>query len=205
MSLRIIGGKWRSRRLVRPDSEATRPMPDRVKQAVFDILGSRFGTPGGLPPLRIADMFAGSGSMGLEALSRGARSCCFFERDREALSALRRNVEILAAEEASAIVVRDAWWAAARDPNGQAFDLIVLDPPYNDSEDASPNGPVLRFLGLLAEDAANRPLVVLHHVSRVKFSLGAEDTWTIADQRTFGSGAVTFFLRCNQGDDVRAG
>jgi 16S rRNA (guanine(966)-N(2))-methyltransferase RsmD len=195
MSLRIIGGVWRSRRLVRPDTEATRPVPDRVKQTVFDILGSRFGTPGALPPLRVADVFAGSGSMGLEALSRGAQSCCFYERDREVLAVLRRNVETLRAGAVSTIIVRDAWRAAARDPNGRAFDLIFLDPPYRDSEDVSPIGEVSRFLHRLAEDADNRPLVILHHFSKVRFSLDADNPWSIGDERTIGSSAVTFFLR----------
>jgi len=194
MSLRIIGGVWRSRRLTRPNTEATRPMPDRVKQSIFEILGNRFNTPGALPPLHVADVFAGSGSMGLEALSRGAESCCFFERNRDALSALRENVVTLGAESVSTIVVKEAWRSAARDPNGRAFDLVFLDPPYRDSEDVSPDGKVFGFLQRLADEVENRPLVVLHHPARVRFSVDARCAWSISDERMMGSSGVTFFV-----------
>src|SRR3972149_2479777 len=107
--MRIIGGTWRSRRLLRPETDSTRPMPDRVKQTIFDMLGSRYDCPGALPPLLVADVFAGGGSMGWEALSRGAAFCGFFERAREALDALRRNVESLGAGLESSIVSGDAW------------------------------------------------------------------------------------------------
>src|SRR3989304_6946937 len=102
--MRIIGGQWRSRRLLRPETDSTRPMPDRVKQAIFDMLGSRYDDPGALPPLLVADVFAGGGSMGLEALSRGAAFCSFFERDRQALEALCSNIESLGAGQESRVV-----------------------------------------------------------------------------------------------------
>ncbi|MCH7814456.1 MAG: RsmD family RNA methyltransferase [Planctomycetes bacterium] len=91
--MRIIAGRWRSRRIAAPPSRTTRPFPDRIKEAVFDILGARWGSPGTVPPLWVADLFAGSGSLGLEAVSRGARGCVFVERDRAAQ--LARHVEQL--------------------------------------------------------------------------------------------------------------
>ena len=90
--MRIIGGKWRSRRIEFPSDPGTRPMPDRMREAVFDILVSRFGCPGGLPPIDVVDLFAGSGSLGLEAISRGAAACDFVERRKPALAVLRRNL-----------------------------------------------------------------------------------------------------------------
>ena len=78
--MRIIGGKWRSRRLSFPRWGRTRPMPDRIRESIFDILASRFGLCGTLPSLKVADLFAGSGSMGWEAVSRGASGCDFIEK-----------------------------------------------------------------------------------------------------------------------------
>ena len=168
-------------------------MPDRVKEAVFNILGSHYECPGALPPLLVADVFAGSGSMGLEALSRGAAACCFFERDRHALDALRDNVRALSAESASAIIVRDAWRFAVSDTEGKSFDLVFLDPPYRDSRDASDRGPVQRYLARLRRDVGKTPLVVLHHPSAVRYEPPLAGTWQIADHRTFGTNAITIF------------
>lgn len=180
---------------MRPRTESTRPMPDRVKEAVFDILGTYYGCPGALPPLRVADVFAGSGSMGLEALSRGAAWCCFFERNRGALGALRRNIEALGARGAATIVTHDAWRHAVLAADGRPFDLVLLDPPYRDSEDASEDGIVRRYLGRVGELDENRPLIVLHHQATVRFEAGATDLWRIVDQRSFGTNTVTFFAR----------
>jgi len=193
--MRIIGGKWRSRRLVRPRTSLTRPIPDRVKQALFDMLGSHYDTPGVLPALRVADVFAGSGSMGLEALSRGAESCSFFERGREALSALRRNIETLGASDSATVVAVQAWSCAELDEHGQPFNLVFLDPPYRDSEDTGGSGRVRRYLRRLAESNPHPPLVILHHQAGADFTAAADDPWQILEQRRFGTHRVTFFIR----------
>lgn len=193
--MRIIAGQWRSRLLTRPRTGLTRPVPDRVKEAVFSILGSHYGYPGAIPPLRVADVFAGSGSMGLEALSRGAASCCFFERDRVALDALRQNVRALGAGAVASVVTHDAWRAAVADPEGRPFELVFLDPPYRDSEDSSESGAVKRYLLRLGNVADNRPLVVLHHAAKVRFETEDTDMWRLWDRRNYGTHAVSFFLR----------
>lgn len=190
--MRIIAGQWRSRRLVRPDTSNTRPMPDRVKGAVFDILGTRLASPGLLPPLRIADVFAGSGSMGLEALSRGARSCCFFEHDHEALAALRQNLDSLRVGEAATVVTWDAWRHGVSTADGEPFDLLFLDPPYRDSEDTSETGAVSRYLTRLAAIHRSSPLVVFHHRATVRFQTSVAERWQVVDCRTFGTHTVTF-------------
>ena len=193
--MRIIAGRWQSRRLIRPRTEATRPMPDRVKEAVFNILGARYGCPGGLPALHVADVFAGSGSLGLEALSRGAAQCCFFERDPNAVEALKRNLNALRVGAETTIVTRDAWHHATEGVDGRPFELVFLDPPYSESQDASPTGSVRRYLARVSARDDNRPLVVLHHSATVAFVTDAADPWRVEDQRTIGSNAVSFFSR----------
>jgi 16S rRNA (guanine966-N2)-methyltransferase len=121
--MRIIAGQWRGRRLVTPRGEATRPTADRVRETLFSMLTSRLG---GFSGLRVADLFAGSGALGLEALSRGAASAVFVERDRDALAALRTNIAALAAVEAD--VRAQSVEALGAAPT--ALDLVMMDPPY---------------------------------------------------------------------------
>jgi len=168
-------------------------MPDRVKEAVFSLLGSRFATPGRLPPIRIADMFAGGGTMGLEALSRGAASCVFFEQDRDAVVVLRRNLREIGVGDEASIVVGDAWKSAITSDDGLAFDLVILDPPYSDSEDTTPTGRVWRFLTALVNSDRDRPLVLLHHQAALPFEEQSESPWCIVDRRTFGTSGITVF------------
>ena len=170
-------------------------MPDRVREAVFSALGSRYECPGMLPALTVADVFAGSGSMGLEALSRGAVSCCFFERDREALATLYRNLDALGVGPEGTVITRDAWSNAIYSPAGDPFDLILLDPPYVDTRDVSPGGTVRRYLGRLAEREDNCPLVILHHAASGSFEVESGEWWRIVDRRVHGTNAITMFMR----------
>jgi tRNA1(Val) A37 N6-methylase TrmN6 len=90
--MRIVAGEWRGRKLVAPKGEATRPTADRARETLFNMLNSRLGS---FEDLRIADLFAGSGALGLEALSRGAAHVLFVEQDRAALDAIRANIAAL--------------------------------------------------------------------------------------------------------------
>jgi 16S rRNA (guanine966-N2)-methyltransferase len=120
--MRVISGQWRGRALVAPPGEATRPTADRVREALFSMLTSRLGSFEGL---RVLDGFAGTGALGLEALSRGAAHATFVERDATALTALKRNI---AALKASADVI--ATPIESLGPARAPCDLILLDPPY---------------------------------------------------------------------------
>lgn len=127
--MRIVAGRWGGRRIVAPKGEGasavTRPTSDRVREAVFSALGDVGG-------MRVLDLFAGSGALGLEALSRGAAHAVLVERDRRALAALRANVEALgASRDEVEIVPRDARIAlrTARE-RGDEYSLVFLDPPY---------------------------------------------------------------------------
>ncbi len=121
--MRIIAGEWRGRPLVAPVGEATRPTADRTREALFSMLVSRLGS---FEDLAVADLFAGSGALGLEALSRGAASCLFVEQDRPAIDALKSNIAKLGAKGAD---VR-ATSVMALGPATKPLDLIMMDPPY---------------------------------------------------------------------------
>ena len=121
--MRIIAGEWRGRAIDAPPGQATRPTADRVRETLFSMLTSRLG---GFQDLRIADLFAGSGALGLEALSRGAAAATFVESDAQAAAAIRRNADRLGASER----VRVIGGSALALPKSEPFDLIFADPPY---------------------------------------------------------------------------
>lgn len=150
--MRVIAGTAKGRRLQGPPGRSTRPMTDRAKEGLFSAIAAH------LPGARVLDLYAGSGSLGLEAVSRGAAAAVFVERDRAALRALRANVvatglggEVVAAD------VEDAL-AGRRGPLvGEPFDLAFVDPPYDDSL-ASVEATLAALVPWLAAGA----LVVVH-------------------------------------------
>ena len=121
--MRIIAGQWRGRPLTAPKGDATRPTADRTREALFSMLASRVGSFEGL---RVLDLFAGSGALGLEALSRGAEHCLFVEQDAAALASLKGNIARLGAHGAT---VR-AGSVLALGPASAPYDLVLMDPPY---------------------------------------------------------------------------
>ena len=167
MSLRIVAGRWGGRRLVAPPGRETRPTSDRVREALFSILGPIDGE-------RVLDLFAGSGALGLEALSRGAASATLVERAPGALRALRANVEALGAP--ADVVAADArsFLRSARE-QGAEYDLVFLDPPYRA---ASALGRDLELEPVLA--AAARVVAESDRRSPLDLSL------PVTDERRYG-------------------
>lgn len=130
--MRIVAGAYRGRRIVAPSGRKTRPTADRVREALFSMLG-------GLEGASVLDLFAGSGALAIEALSRGAATAVFVDRDPRAVAAVRRNLEAVGAQ--AAVHKRDAI-AHLGDSSGAHHDLVFLDPPYSSAE---------RLAGPLAE------------------------------------------------------
>lgn len=123
--MRIVAGQWRGRPIVAPEGDITRPTADRTRETLFSMLASRLGS---FDDLRVADLFAGSGALGLEALSRGAAHCTFVEQDAAAIRALRTNVANLRAQDQCD--VRTGSVLALGPMRGEPLDLVLLDPPY---------------------------------------------------------------------------
>ncbi len=122
--MRIIAGQWRSRPLVAPKGDGTRPTADRTRETLFSMLNSRLGS---FDELSVLDLFAGSGALGLEALSRGAAACTFVEQDRPALTALEKNINTLGAN-AQCDVRTSSVLSLGRAI--KPFDLVMIDAPY---------------------------------------------------------------------------
>ena len=121
--MRIVAGEWRGRKLVSPEGRQTRPTADRTRETLFSMLASRLGSFEGL---RVADLYAGSGALGLEALSRGAAHATFVENDRAALKAIDANILALGAAARISMRAMSAVALPAADP----FDVVLADPPY---------------------------------------------------------------------------
>jgi 16S rRNA (guanine966-N2)-methyltransferase len=119
--MRVVAGAFKGRRLQAPRGGRTRPTADRVREALFSMLGDVAGA-------SVLDLYAGSGALGIEALSRGARSAVFVETDRDAVAAIRRNLELMGAQQAT-VNRRDVLRFLAG-PGG-SFDLVFVDPPYD--------------------------------------------------------------------------
>jgi 16S rRNA (guanine966-N2)-methyltransferase len=123
--MRIVAGEWRGRKLAAPKGEATRPTADRARETLFAMLTSRLGDFEGL---QVADLFAGSGALGLEALSRGAAHCLFVENDRAALDVIRTNISSLGAQAKTRVEAGSATQLRAAT---RPMDMILADPPYH--------------------------------------------------------------------------
>lgn len=125
--MRIVAGAWRGRLLAAPAGAATRPTADRVRQALFDmLLHAHWGGRDLLEGAQVLDAFAGTGALGLEALSRGAAHASFLEHDRAALAVLRANAEACRAGDRARVLAADATFP----PPGRPCTLLFLDPPY---------------------------------------------------------------------------
>lgn len=171
--MRIVAGRWRGRRIAAPPGRAVRPTLDRVREAwmsilQLDIAGSR-----------VLDLFAGSGALGLEALSRGAACAEFVESDPKTIHVLRQNIELLGAADSAVVHRGDAVRFAERLAE-RTFDLAVADPPYS--------GGFALKLALLWLDRPFSRILSVEHDAQEKLP-GAADT------RRYGSSAITFYRR----------
>ena len=121
--MRVVAGRYKGRRLTAPRGSSTRPTQDSVREAVFNLLGPIDGA-------RVIDLYAGSGALGVEALSRGAATATFVESDAAALRAIRSNLELVGAQAAQVAKANVASFLAAAARRGEAWDLAFCDPPY---------------------------------------------------------------------------
>lgn len=184
-AVRVIAGEFRGRKLLGPRGKATRPITDRAKQSMFDVL-----TPW-IAGAAVYDCFAGTGSLGLEALSRGSTFATFFEADGDALRLLAQNVQMLGVADRSRIVAGDLFaWIETAPPPPQPVDLIFLDPPYRYV--AQKAGELNRLVGRLArEHLAPGGILVFRHDRRDKLELAPLARY---DQRDYGKMRVEFFV-----------
>lgn len=176
MTLRIIGGEYRRRLLRTPPTRATRPYTDRVRQKVFDRIDEL------LDGLRVADIFSGVGTMGIESLSRGAQSCVFIEGDTKVHEALIDNVEAIVRDRETVCWKTNIHRTSFR-PNGAdaclPYDLVYFDPPYDQCPLLAPHEALGKALKRLAKPniTSENAMIILRTPGHFKFSESSE--WRI--------------------------
>jgi 16S rRNA (guanine966-N2)-methyltransferase len=177
--VRIVGGSLRGRVLRAPGGAATRPTSEKVREAVFDILGSVAGD-------HVLDLFAGSGALGIEALSRGAIHATFVDAARPAVAAIRNNLRELGLEDRATVVPSDAVASAARRQPNAPWRLVFVDPPYR--SDLATRA----VLALPGERLAPGAVVVIEH-DRHNAPPDLLGSLLRTDQRRYGDTLISFF------------
>lgn len=180
--MRIVGGDLRGRPLVSPASAKTRPTSDRVRETIFDILLHRFGDP--VTGKRVLDLFAGTGALGLEAISRGAASCLMVEQSAAARGGIRRNIDVLDVAAKARIFRRDATKLGEIGPMSP-FNLIFADPPYGKGLGEAALASAVKG-GWLAEEA----VCILEEAASATVALPAE--LSLLHERTIGDTQLLF-------------
>jgi 16S rRNA (guanine966-N2)-methyltransferase len=179
--MRIITGTLKGRRLVTPKGLSLRPTSDRVKESLFNILG------GEIKDKTILDLFAGTGNLGIEALSRGAKRVTFVEKNREAIRLTQKNLITCQMEDRSEVLVKDVNQAIGLlKGKGERFDLIFMDPPYE-------KGLIQKTIERLGTERIYHDdsiLVIEHHRREPLFDIS--DSWNLTRQRRIGETLISF-------------
>ena len=179
MRVRIIAGEFGGRFIQTPPGSTTHPMGERVRSAMFNSLGET------VRGARVLDAFAGSGAIGLEALSRGAESVVFVERDRVAQCVIAENIDSLGVDEKSIVIKTTiSNWLETSGVTGE-FDVIFADPPYHNPQFST----VLRLMGLLKPGGT----MILSHPGIGEVPI--QDKTVVVDSRSYGEAHLTKFLR----------
>lgn len=184
--MRIIAGQWRGKALVAPPGSTTRPTAERARQALFNRIEHAGWSPG-LQGAVVLDLFAGTGALGLEALSRGAAQATFVERDQAALKALRANITACRCADRAFVLAGDAIRPAITSP---PVTLIFADPPYR----TGAAGLALAVMPAAALAAEAVAIIETAHEEAVEVPSG----WEMVDVRTYGA-ARTTILRWTTG------
>lgn len=174
--MRIIGGEARGRRLFAPEGDETRPTSDKVREALFNIIrGDVWGA-------HVLDLFAGSGALGLEAISRGAESAVFCDVSKKAVAAVKRNIELMRCADKTRVIQGD-WRSAV----AGRYSLVFIDPPYRLTEVYAQAADALISGGHLTGDA----LIVMERAADKPIK-GLDERFEIIDERKYRDTALTF-------------
>lgn len=180
--MRVITGEFKGRRLFGPNGNWLRPTSDKIKGFIFSVLADR------VVGAEVMDLFAGTGALGIEALSRRAHHVTYVEISHRAIMLIKKNLELVGAQERCNVVRSNAYTIVTKIAPDTPFDLVFADPPYQD-------GRLEELVGTIrtAESVASGGILVLEHSSF--HSLAGLTTWPPFKERIFGDTAITFFQK----------
>jgi 16S rRNA (guanine966-N2)-methyltransferase len=203
--MRIIAGAKRGMKLLSPRTDVSRPITDRVKESLFNVLWNY-----GFPEDKIAaDLFCGVGSLGLEALSRGAEFVTFVEKDPKIIATLKKNIEKAGFAGESKVIRADAFKigapvrlresaiASAEALDAQKYDLVFVDPPYSTTKETKEGSPLSKLLVLLSEQLSPDGIVVVRTEKRIGL-LEQYGQLGVIERRQWGTMAVTILQRSSK-------
>lgn len=191
--MRIIAGIKRGMNLLGPKTYSSRPITDRVKESLFSVL-YKFDLPEGAA---VADLFCGVGSMGLEALSRGAKFVTFVERDPKVISSLERNIEKAGFVGSSKVIKTDAFRFGDIVKTGLEYDLVFVDPPYARTMDVREDSALGGLLDLLTGQVRDDGLVIVRTSKEVSL-LAHYGYFEVIERRQWGTMAIAILKKTNK-------
>ena len=185
--MRIIAGAKKGMKLISPKTQVSRPITDRVKESLFSVL-YKYNLPEGA---RVADLFCGVGSLGLEALSRGADFVTFVEKDPRIIAVLNKNIEKAHFGKESKVIRANAFSiGAVVEPGTEEYDFVFVDPPYAATTNVQDDSPLAGLMELLGEQVTAGGIVIV----RTSFGVNLLERYSqfqIAERRTWGTMAIT--------------
>jgi 16S rRNA (guanine966-N2)-methyltransferase len=187
--MRIIAGAKRGMKLLSPKAQMSRPITDRVKESLFSVL-YKYDLPGGK---MVADLFCGVGSLGLEALSRGAVSVTFIEQEPKVIEVLKKNIQKAGFVKKSKVIRADAFNVGAP-INEKEYDLVFVDPPYARTSNVGLESPLGRLLDLLGQQVSFDGIVVVRTNQRTEL-LDSYAGFEVIERRQWGTMAVTILKK----------
>ena len=192
--MRIIAGSKRGMKLLSPKTQVSRPITDRVKESLFSVL-YKYDLPSGAV---VADLFCGVGSLGLEALSRGAGFVTFVEQDPEIISVLKKNIEKADFVKESKVIRTNAFKiGVSLNPDRQKYDLVFVDPPYAATMDVQDGSALSGLLDLLGAQVAGDGIVIVRTTQKVSL-LDRYGQFRMIERRRWGTMAVTILQKMNE-------
>ena len=192
--MRIIAGSKRGMKLLSPKTKVSRPITDRVKESLFSVL-YKYDLPSGAV---VADLFCGVGSLGLEALSRGAGFVTFVEQDPKIISVLKKNIEKADFVKESKVIRTNAFKiGVSLNPDRQKYDLVFVDPPYAATMDVQDGSALSGLLDLLGAQVVSDGIVVVRTAQKVSL-LERYGQFRVVERRRWGTMAVTILQKMNE-------
>ena len=183
--MRIIGGNLRGKKILNPTDKSTRPLKDMVRESIFNIIEHSKNEYVELNNAKVLDLFSGTGSFGIECLSRGAKKVIFFENYKNSIKILKKNLDLLNLNKQSNIIEKDAYNITQSQNNLLKFDLIFLDPPFKDNK---LNQLILKIKQM--KITSKNTLIIIHRNKKISENISKD--LIISKEKNYGLSKIIF-------------